>query len=481
MSESSSNPDELYKFRPLQALLDWKELEDGYIYFSHTKDLNDPMEGHVNLTFNADQIVWTNFFKNYIYSVYSFWMRLVLSGENWKKIMVAEDIYVSFDPEFKKSIYKVDLLYSGICKKFFDDGVINELIEHLSSRKAELTKIELMPLLFYVNIVILSKLDKVAEELKVSFVNPACRAVLYNFYGEVMAQEQIKAICEKYKNNDDSQSYYELFIKESIEIEDKIIIFASTLYELPYGKNIALLLGFPKVYLDKINKLIAPEYYIASFTVTYENPLMWVHYGDSGKGVCLIFSSDVYKEYENRFIPENKKGYTGLVHSFKMSKVNYINEIKEFPRIEFFSSLAPNQGMNLDHWFSNDGEISDIYENHWHYGFEDQKKISYLNTMFSAVLSKYKDFEYECEYRAVYLTYFPGVRNLTKDRKLKYDFKKLSGIIFGIRTPEKDKYEIIRIIKEKCIKYNRKNFDFYQAKINNEGKVEKYPIDIKLI
>ena len=36
-------------------------------------------------------------------------------------------------------------------------------------------------------------------------------------------------------------------------------------------------------------------------------------------------------------------------------------------------------------------------------------------------------------------------------------------MIFGIKTSEINKIEIMRIIREKCIKENRKDFKFYQA------------------
>ena len=62
-----------YKYRSMNALLDgFKELEDEYLYFSPTKDLNDPLEGYMDIDFKGDKIIWTNFFKNYIFSLFLF-------------------------------------------------------------------------------------------------------------------------------------------------------------------------------------------------------------------------------------------------------------------------------------------------------------------------------------------------------------------------------------------------------------------------
>jgi hypothetical protein len=59
-------------------------------------------------------------------------------------------------------------------------------------------------------------------------------------------------------------------------------------------------------------------------------------------------------------------------------------------------------------------------------------------------------------------------------RKLKYQFSDLEGMVFGIRTPEDAKTDIIHIIEEKCRSENRTDFKFYQAFYSKEdGRVEK--------
>ena len=60
------------------------------------------------------------------------------------------------------------------------------------------------------------------------------------------------------------------------------------------------------------------------------------------------------------------------------------------------------------------------------------------------------------------------------DRKLKYDFDYLEGIIFGIKTPIKEKLKTIEIIKNKCQKHERTNFEFYQAYYCPDEKIISY-------
>lgn len=56
---------------------------------------------------------------------------------------------------------------------------------------------------------------------------------------------------------------------------------------------------------------------------------------------------------------------------------------------------------------------------------------------------------------------------------MQYDFGALDGIIFGVRTPAREKMTIIKMIEEKCKATRRKDFNFYQAVLAHEsGKVE---------
>jgi hypothetical protein len=66
-----------------------------------------------------------------------------------------------------------------------------------------------------------------------------------------------------------------------------------------------------------------------------------------------------------------------------------------------------------------------------------------------------------------------------KDRKLKYRFSDLEGIIFGIRTPLAEKARIIDIVAAKCKAEGKKSFAFSQAIYSaHNGKIEIYPLDL---
>ena len=68
MIKGESKIMEVYRFRSIEALLcEYQELENKTIYFASPDQLNDPMEGYRDIVWRGDKIVWTNFFKNYVF------------------------------------------------------------------------------------------------------------------------------------------------------------------------------------------------------------------------------------------------------------------------------------------------------------------------------------------------------------------------------------------------------------------------------
>ena len=67
-------------------------------------------------------------------------------------------------------------------------------------------------------------------------------------------------------------------------------------------------------------------------------------------------------------------------------------------------------------------------------------------------------------------------------RALTYEFDSLTGIIFGIKTPDEDKLKIMDIIVRKCRDSGKTDFNFYQASYSPfEGNIERRKVDIKFV
>jgi hypothetical protein len=76
-------PDYLYRFRTTDKLLGdgYQELEKQEIYFSLPEELNDPMEGFLDISWSGDEIVWTNLLRNYLLCLERLCLRYAVQGE----------------------------------------------------------------------------------------------------------------------------------------------------------------------------------------------------------------------------------------------------------------------------------------------------------------------------------------------------------------------------------------------------------------
>lgn len=80
----------LYRFRSdPEFTLD--ELEKNYFYFSLPNELNDPMEGFINLYWEGDKILWKNFLKHYL---------LFINKYNYKYLYIARSYKQSSSNSF---------------------------------------------------------------------------------------------------------------------------------------------------------------------------------------------------------------------------------------------------------------------------------------------------------------------------------------------------------------------------------------------
>lgn len=65
------------------------------------------------------------------------------------------------------------------------------------------------------------------------------------------------------------------------------------------------------------------------------------------------------------------------------------------------------------------------------------------------------------------------------DRKLKYHFEDLEGIVFGYKTSVEDKVRIMKVIEKKCDEIHRSDFVFYQAEPDTRtGKLRIARLDL---
>jgi hypothetical protein len=195
-----------------------------------------------------------------------------------------------------------------------------------------------------------------------------------------------------------------------------------------------------RAYHKKFNSQIVPQssfdklfdsLRILSLTTISNNLLMWSHYSDSHKGICLIIKNTsediggiVFRNFDilKRYSADTHPGYLAI------SKVIY-------------SKFLPYPVNSLD-----DDYLSKVYE---------------------ATRMKSLDWEYEKEQRII------TDKKRVKTQKVHYKPQLIEGIIFGIKTCDKHKEEIMDIAK----KYLYPEINFFQAiKKEDEFGIEIHPI-----
>nr|WP_320119976.1 DUF2971 domain-containing protein [uncultured Marinifilum sp.] len=148
------------------------------------------------------------------------------------------------------------------------------------------------------------------------------------------------------------------------------------------------------------SKVISPRFGVCCFTENCNEQLMWSHYADSCKGVCLVFDRSKATKDVSKF-------------NFRLNKIRYR---KNLPTI---------------FWDSCNKVIGNVFH------------------------TKLENWKYEKELRKVYL-----LEDLSSDRSVEFDPETLIGIIFGHNCNDSEKLTIQNLVKQ-LPKY--KNVQYWEA------------------
>lgn len=477
---SENTPQYLYRFRSTHALLDgFQELQNQEIYFAPMEQLNDPMEGFKEVYWQGDEVVWKNLLKHYIYCLYMFYGAVCIAGTEHE---LSSNHIPVFQDKATMEIQKVSGIYPKICDDFLRNETIKLLINDLAHKARKIKRSELCFYLKTIHLFALGTIDKAyAKQGFSSFINGKIKKTVEK---SLNGLKQFKNTISKYENTPNAGKVIPaLFASaEFVNLQQNLIADYNKLFE---QKNKRLLLfDFPDLYLKQLNLLLYPDYYIACFNTDSSNASMWGHYADSHKGICLKFKAKI-KDDNTCFLPlfmrtgiGGPKDKTVIYKNYvdiNFRKVCYTNK---YPEIDFFKSLGRLPGQILsEYWYTCDEKISPCANE----VFNDKNgwRDGYWAKIEECLCTKLTDWEYENEYRLLINNSFWDF-NETEDRKIKYNFTDLEGIIFGINTSTADKVSIIKIIEYKCKENNRNDFKFYQANYDNDsGKI--YASELSLI
>ena len=463
---------EFFKFRSIDSLLGkHRELEEQTIYFASPEELNDPMEGLRDIVWDGDEIVWTNFFKHYVFCLNRSCLVLMI---NPGKLDVDRIPILGCWDQMTTSIEQV--LFDDIWEKFCNLLHIQEIIEALANTKR---KIRYREIVFYLGSI---QTFGLLDEIQKSYIDHLLISESQTFQspeelskavGVEMLLNAIKQT-QEYENEDLLDAVYQISEEMYHNIEFTVQYNTRTHPpEILDGIARMTMLDFPKVYVEQLDRLLWTKWYTACFTESYCNSSVWAKYADGHKGVCLIFEAKE-REHSNSLELNNNS----ITLPFR--EVHYEDKPGE---TDFFRTICRMPVSTLrELWYTDqDGRTSECAA---HIGSESEEaawKELYWKNFFRDVTFKTKDWRYEQEYRLV-LDDGLGQFNEKDDRALTYNLDSLKGIIFGIRTSREDKVKIREIIEEKkkCSENNQTDFKYFQAYYSaNDGKIHTREIQLR--
>ena len=223
---------------------------------------------------------------------------------------------------------------------------------------------------------------------------------------------------------------------------------------------------FPKRFVQAMGKLLLSEWGLACFTRNFENPYLWSAYADQHRGVCLVF---------------DRKALQGLEPPEHADKVEIDDVRYEMtkPEIEFFANVPTLTVSEYKRLFSDEnGAPSPLCP----FLPEDREKIGQARSKqreFSRenLLTKHLPWEAEQEVRMFCRFYMGGVIGAEPSRHtVQYPIQALKGIIFGERTEDEAKRDILEVILAKhYVSPIRDDFWFSQAAMQPDGSIHRRP------
>lgn len=200
-----------------------------------------------------------------------------------------------------------------------------------------------------------------------------------------------------------------------------------------------------ETFIENLIFKYSKQFYVACFSKNFSNLSMWGNYADNHKGICLIF--------QNSKIPFAKR-------TLYYNKINYSNKVN---RYNFFKLIVMQSYRTFKTWTTFKGKNSKYHISQYN---EFKKRHSLLRQeLIASLLTKEADWQFEKEYRLYIDNYGNKIGNTKYDKgiALKYDFKSLRGIIWGINTTPQIKHNVFYAISALCKMHNIQKFKFYQA------------------
>ena len=419
--------DLIFRFRSVDRVLKDRELEDQYIYFAPPDELNDPVEGIRNVVWCGDSIVWERFLEHYLRCLQVFFLHWLTVGE--RVSLSINDIRVKRTLRDSYFIPDLEKVHRRLREMTFKSLDVSYLLFRLADKPWNREW-----LVFFLEIIhnyAFDCLGNLLRELGFPAEQRQPKATKRNFWKILFDQIDDAS-------RDSADSALQIAANNRRELAFELSAAAD---EAQSGTNlVTILLDFPALYLRRIETLLFPIPHVACFSESHHNSSMWGHYGDSHRGVCLIFKTQQNNRGAMCLPLLNPRDHTHR-QFLPCRSVSYVSTK---PEIDFFRNIGTIPVTQIrEDWFTGFAGALSSYANHLS---DESARIKHLESLFDAdVATKSIDWEYEKEVRLL-APVDEGSHLRLGIKKWRFDFKSLYGIIFGMNVSRGDMQAIIRTV-----------------------------------
>ena len=481
---------EVYRFRGTKRLLDGTsgEFEQQTIYFASPEQLNDPMEGFRDMVWRGDRIVWTNLFKHYLYCLHWAYLDVTIFGDQFAFEVDRIPVWGRWDEPLTPQMGD---LFGEIWNRFCEGHRLSDLIDKIATMRHHVRYTEL---LFYLDHAHLAALNSIQE--------------VHVDHGLSPETERPQGSGEVGKSVLPGSDFFELIPQAEAELKNFSEVMFSIVYQMSVERRLRfkynlrnaragtfesnrqlLLFDFPTIYVERLEKLLWPQWYTACFARGYHDSSLWAKYGDDHRGVCLIFGAAETDDARSLSLKQatgwssDHQGGSRDHWSFAPMTFRDVSYSDKPGEIDFFRniSMLPLKAIK-DLWYTDDLGNTSECASHIDSDMDlESWRKRHWDDYERDISIKSRNWENEQECRLI----LHGLLEDSLDdlsRTLTYDFESLKGIIFGIRTTDDDKIKIVEIVHNKCLDNGRSDFQFFQAYYSHEhGDIRKHEIRLKFM
>lgn len=462
----------LYHYRTISSAL--LEIKNGTFHFASREEVNDPLEGYVHVYWRGDKAAWEGLLRNYICSVMQVIELHLLDVGNrelWEQDLVV-DIH-RFDN------VPLGEVYNNLGDAFLADEDVQKIAAFYGNNRLTCREEEMKFILNFlhgkaIKLCIESCLlhgflpEDVGNNLLKTFSKPEIAFPLELIQEGLLDESLRKTIIKR--TEDAFEDFAELRFVQS-GINDKAFLYGSRnktdkmtgeakdkikdekKEDARRHRNwLAIIVDFPKLYVNQLEDLIFPKGFMVCFSGKNDDSSMWGNYADDHRGVCLVYETN---DTHDIAIKTDGRGF----RNEKAREIVYGGEPIERNFFETFGRLTREQ---IKTWLTGTDGLSSSYEA---FADEDEWRKRYWAAFDEKNYRKLKAWEHENEYRIMITNTLDEYKG-DDSRDFLYDPKALKGIIFGIKTSEFDKKEIMKALTEKREVLGE--FTFQQAEYDEE-------------